>query len=321
MRMSRLQGLWKYLTDRDFRASRRLRIHGDGMPDEEYIREVYRLRTGHEPDLEDPRTYTEKLQWLKLHDRKPLYTVMQDKIAVRQYVRDTIGEEYLIPLLGVWENADDVPFGDLPDRFVIKCNHDCASVIICRDRSRFDAERAREKLRACLKTNYYDAGREWAYRDIPPKILAEKYMCAPGEKQLTDYKFFCFSGEAKLVMVTSGEAHTAERRCDFYDPDFNRLPIERGRMSGTDREREKPEGFDRLIPLAEKIAGDIPFIRVDFYLIGGHPYFGEVAFYPSGGFAEFRPRSWEEKVGSWIRLPDEKRTEAGGGTADGGERQ
>lgn len=232
--------------------------------------------------------------------------MMQDKYAVREFVKETIGEEYLIPLLGVWDSADDIDFDALPDQFVIKCNHDCASVMICREKNTFDTAEARKHLQACLQKNYYPDGREWAYKDIKPRIIAEKYMQNSGEETLTDYKFFCCSGTARMVLLASGEAHTSARRTDYYDMDFNLLPIRRGGMSCTSQAVSKPKGFDSLIPLAEKIAAGIPFVRVDLYLVEGHPYFGEVAFYPSGGMAEFRPHEWEERIGSWITLPDKQ---------------
>ena len=190
-----------------------------------------------------------------------------------------------------------------PDQFVLKCNHDCASVVICRDKATFDREKARAKLDACLRANYYYSSREWAYKDIKPLIIAEKYMSDGRSSTLTDYKFFCCSGKAKMVLLASGEAHTDQRRLDYFDMDFTPLPIRRGAMTGAGSRMEKPEGFDALVSLAEKIAGTIPFIRVDFYLVDGHPYFGEIAFYPSAGLAEFSPHEWEERVRSWIQLP------------------
>ena len=166
-----------------------------------------------------------------------------------------------------------------------------------------DYEITREKLNECLRTNYYLSAREWAYKDIKPLIIAEKYMAMSNQETLTDYKFFCFSGKAKVVMLTSGEAHTRSRRNDLFDISFNRLPIQRGNVEGSSVLYNKPEKFDVLVSLAERIAGNISFIRVDFYLIEDHPYFGEVAFYPSAGLSQFSPFEWEEKIGSWIKLP------------------
>ena len=302
----KLANMVKTLFNSRERKLKLLELRGKRLDDETYIRKLYPLLTGRPLNLDKPQTYTEKLQWLKLYDRNPKYTMMQDKYAVRDYVKNTIGEEYLIPLLGVWEKADDINFDELPDQFVLKCNHDCASVTICRDKKSFDREKAREKLRECLNADYYQPGREWVYKDIPRRIIAEQYMHNGNEKVLTDYKFFCCSGKARMVLVASGEAHTEERRLDYYDMDFNRLPIKRGSLAESGIAYTKPDGFDRMRELAEKLAGDIPFIRVDFYWVDHHPYFGEVAFYPSGGFAMFSPDEWEEKIGSWISLPQKK---------------
>ena len=254
-------------------------------------------------NLDNPQTYTEKLQWLKLYDRQPKYTIMQDKYAVRDYVAETIGEEYLVPLLGVWNDANEINFDNLPNQFVLKCNHDCASVVVCRDKKTLDIEKTRSKLNTCLRNNYYKVGREWTYKNIKPLIIAEKYLSEKDELSLTDYKFFCFAGKALMLYVGTGEPHTDRQRIDYFDVDFNHLPIRREGISWADKTIIKPEGFNQLIDLAEKMAKGIPFIRVDFYLVDHHPYFGEVAFYPSAGFSEFVPYEWEKRIGNWIKLP------------------
>ena len=301
--MASLSGIMTYLKNPTARRIKLLHILGDNLSDEDFTRKLYKIKTGKSLNLENPKTYTEKLQWLKLYDHRPEYTLMQDKYLIRDYVSKTIGDEYLIPLLGVWESANDIDFEVLPNQFVLKCNHDCASVVICRNKKTLNFEETRMKLDFCLKNNYYKSAREWAYKDIKPLIIAEKYMSNHNEKTLTDYKFFCCSGKAKMVLLASGEAHTDERRLDYFDMSFNHLPITRGSMNGTGVKWRKPDDFDLLIQMAEKIAGNFPFIRVDFYIVEGHPYFGEIAFYPSAGLSEFSPREWEERVGSWIELP------------------
>ncbi len=276
----------------------------DSLSDEKYLKKIYKIKVGRELNLDSPCTYTEKLQWLKLHDRKPVYTLMQDKFLVREYISKTIGEEYLIPLLGVWDDPEEINFDDLPDQFVLKCNHDCASVIICRDKSQFDMQAAIKELKNCLKRKYWLLGREWAYKDIQPKVIAEKYMQDGDNITLTDYKFFCCNGKVRMVMLTSGEAHTKERRQDLYDISFNKLSIKRGNFDNSQIAFKKPGNFKQMTDFAEEIAGNIPFIRVDFYSIDGNTYFGEIAFYPSGGFSEFQPTEWEERVGSWIDISE-----------------
>lgn len=292
-----------YLKNTKARRLKLLSVFGKNMSDEKFSRIIYKINTGRKLDLSNPQTYTEKLQWLKLHDRKPEYTMMQDKYAVRDYVAKTIGGEYLVPLIGVWNDANDIDFDKLPNQFVLKCNHDCASVVICRDKGSLDIDFAKKKLNTCLHKNYFYSSREWAYKDIKPLIMAEKYMSNKNGEPLVDYKFFCFSGKARMVYLGTGEPHTDQQRIDYFDMDFNHLPIRRGAIPWADKQLVKPEGFEELASLAEKIAGEIPFIRVDFYLIDNHPYFGEVAFYPSAGLAEFIPHEWEEKVGEWIQLP------------------
>ncbi len=217
-----------------------------------------------------------------------------------------IGQEYLIPLLGVWSDARDIDFEKLPDIFVLKCNHDCASVVIYRDKKTFVFSKARIKLDTCLRRIYYDSSREWAYKDVKPMIMAEEYFHDNLEQSLTDSKFFCFSGNAIMLYVGIGELHTNQQRIDYFDKNYKHLPIKRGSIPNAKSIPVKPKNFDSLFPLIEKIAGDIPFICVDFYLVNGHPYFGEIAFYPSAGLAEFSPHEWEEQIGSWIQLPQIK---------------
>lgn len=301
--MLSLKSIHYYLTDKEARQLKILHVFGKHLSDEEFTKRIYKIKVGKTLNLSQPKTYTEKLQWLKLYDRKPEYTVMQDKLAVREYISSKIGSEYLIPLLGVWNDANEIDFDALPNQFVLKCNHDCASVVICKDKACLDINQTKIKLNTCLHKNYYDSSREWAYKDIKPCIIAEKYMSNKGEAFLTDYKIFCFSGKARMLYVGTGQPHTDEQRIDYFDIDFNHLPIKRGSIPWSQTEIKKPEGFERLVSLAETLAGSIPFIRVDFYLVNNQPYFGEFAFYPSAGLAEFSPYEWEEKVGDWIQLP------------------
>lgn len=302
--MKKVEQFFKLLTDKKYRFSVMTGIgFYDHYSDRRYLEKRYKIIIGRKLNLSNPQTYTEKLQWLKLYDRKEKYTILQDKLLVRDYVKETIGEEYLIPLLGAWDKGEDIDFDSLPEQFVLKCNHDCASVIICRDKSKLNQVNTIKKLNTCLKNDYWKYGREWAYKDIPRKIIAEEYKQDGNNKTLTDYKLFCFDGKAKMVLAASGEAHTDERRTDYYDLDFNPLPIIRGNIANSNIKHQKPIGFEKVVQLAEKLSQGIPFIRVDFYIIDGHPYFGEIAFYPSSGFAEFKPEEWEQRIGEWIKLP------------------
>ena len=276
------------------------------LPDKVFLQLLYWPRFGKRLDLKHPKTYNEKLQWLKLYDRKPIYTTMVDKYAVKQYVAERIGEDYIIPTLGVWEKFDDIDFDTLPDQFVLKCTHDSGGLVICRSKKDLDIDAARNKIEKCLKRNYYWNGREWPYKNVKPRILAETYMEDTATKELRDYKFFCFNGEAKMMFLATDRHKGKEAlKFDFYDMNFNRLPFERGYPS-SNRAIEKPETFDEMRKLSEKLSQGIPHVRVDFYEVDGKNYFGELTFSPGNGVERFEPEEWDYTCGSWIKLPQKK---------------
>jgi hypothetical protein len=255
------------------------------IPDALYLRMVFKLKFGYKLDLKNPKTFNEKLQWLKLFDRKPLYTTLVDKYAVRDYIAKTIGEEYLIPLIGVWDSFDDINFDDFPNQFVLKCNHDSSSVIICKDKTKFDIDKARKKLLHCLKRNGYNFGREWPYKNIKPRIIAEKYMTDSDDvDNLTDYKFFCFNGKADSVMLCL-ERNTGDTKFYFFDKNWNlrRYNI-RGKNAPSDFTLPKPAGMDQMFELAEKLSTGLPYARIDLYYSNDKIYFGEITFFPASGF-------------------------------------
>lgn len=264
------------------------------LPDDIYLKHLFKARLGYDLNLDDPQTFNEKLQWLKLYDRKPEYTTMVDKYAAKKYVADKIGEQYIIPTLGVWKQFDDIDFGKLPDQFVLKCTHDSHSIVICKDKSKLDIKAARKKLTRSLKRNYYWA-REWTYKNVPPQILAEKYM---GD-DLNDYKLMCFNGKVKCSFVCSERSNGL--RVTFFDNNWNKLPFER-HYPASEKVILKPEKYDEMIALSEKLSGGIPFVRVDFYEINGQIYFGELTFYPGAGFEEFSPHDADYLLGSYISL-------------------
>jgi hypothetical protein len=259
------------------------------------------------PNFKNPKTFNEKLQWLKIYNRNPLYTKLVDKCSVRDYIKDLIGEQYLIPLLGVpWKGFDDIPFDTLPNRFVLKCNHDSASVIICRDKNHFNYKESKIKLSKALKYNFYWFGREWPYKNIQPKIIAETllvnqpYSC---EKplDLKDYKLMCFNGKVKCSFVCGDRFSGNGLTVTFFDRDWNELPFERSHPKSS-IQLKKPQNYDLMITLAEKISKDIPFVRVDFYETGNRVFFGEMTFFPGSGFEPFQPQVWDEILGDWISL-------------------
>ena len=273
------------------------------LPDKLYLSILYKTKFGKKLSWQNPKTFNEKLQWLKIFDRRPEYTTYVDKYKVREYIAKTIGEEYLIPLLGVWDNPEEIDFNKLPNQFVLKCNHDSGKVCICKDKSKFDIKSTKEKLYNSLKRDYYMRSREWPYKNVPRKIIAEKYMEDELEPlSLRDYKFMCFEGKVKCSFVCSDRNTKEGLHVTFFDTNWKVLPFERhypARKEGL----PKPKCYDEMVNLAEKLTKGIPFVRVDFYEINGKVYFGELTFYPGSGFEEFTPRSADEWLGSFIKLP------------------
>ena len=274
------------------------------VPDKLSIAHSFKERIGRPCDFKDPRSYNEKIQWLKLHDRKPFYKNLCDKYEVKQIVGDWIGQEYIIPTLGRWQRFENIDFDILPDKFVLKCNHDSASVVICRDKATFDREKARRKLNAALRHDYYhDVGKQWAYKGIPRCILAESFIEDIEHGELVDYKFMVFNGTCRCTLVGSDRFSPTGPKMDFYDREWNLMPFIR-HYPNSKEGFEKPSQYDLMVSLAETVAHRIgnPFVRVDFYQVGKKVYFGEVTFYPGGGFSEFTPEEWDETIGSWIDL-------------------
>ena len=271
------------------------------LPDEQYIKLQFRLAMGCWPDLKNPKTYNEKLQWLKLHDRNPLYTTLVDKYAVRKYIADTLGEEYLIPLVGgPWKNADEIDFDALPEQFVLKCNHDSGGVVICKDKSKLDVEATRKALNKRLGRNFYWQTREWPYKDVQPCIFAEKYMENEGMGDFNDYKFFVFNGKAKIMYIlTERLQEGTEAKADFFDMDFKHLDLHSGHPF-SDKTIEKPACFDEMKRIAEELAEKMSCSRVDLYEYAGQILFGEMTLYHTSGYAQFDPISWDAEMGKWL---------------------
>ncbi|HIY01836.1 MAG TPA: glycosyl transferase [Candidatus Blautia faecipullorum] len=287
------------------------------IPDNVYLKIVYRLRIGKKLNLKEPKTFNEKIQWLKLYDRKPIYTTMVDKYEAKKYVADIIGDEYIIPTLGVWDHFDDIDFASLPEQFVLKCTHDSGGLVICYNKGKFDKDVARKKIEQSLKCNFYWVGREWPYKNVKPRIIAEKYMvdesvyvdetytgkeASNPQTELMDYKLMCFNGKVKCSFVCS-ERYSSNLKVTFFDNDWNVLPFERHYPKST-KPITKPHTFEKMVQLAEKLSADIPFVRVDFYEINGDIYFGELTFYPGDGFEEFTPDSADYDMGRLLKLPD-----------------
>ncbi len=271
------------------------------LTDKAYVKLMYKANFRRSLNLKQPQTFNEKLQWLKLYDRKSEYTTMVDKHSVKNYVANIIGEEYIIPTIGVWDSFEEIDFDSLPEQFVLKCTHDSGGLVICKDKSKLDKSLAEIKIKKSLKTDYYKHGREWPYKNVPKKVIAEKYMVDESGTELKDYKFFCFDGEVKAMFISTNRG-TNQHCDDFYDENFNRIPVRKGHPN-SNVQRTKPETFEQMKALAKKLSADIPHVRVDFYDVNGKIYFGEMTFFSGGGMVPFVPDRWDYTFGNWIKLP------------------
>ena len=272
--------------------------------DRKYLKKIFKYRMGKELNLDNPKTYSEKLQWIKLYDRNPLYTKLVDKYEVKEYIKEKIGEEYLIPTFGVYNKFDDINFDKLPEQFVIKCTHDSGGIVIVKDKSKFNYKKAKKKINHCLNRNYFPNTREWPYKDVKPRIIVEKYMEDESGYELKDYKFFVFNGQMQAMFIATDRTAKTETCFDFFDRDFNHLPFTNGHPNAK-RVFEKPEHYEEMIKLAEKLGKDMPQVRIDFYNINGKIYFGEITFFHWSGLVPFVPEEWDYKFGEWINLPKE----------------
>ena len=272
------------------------------LPDKIYLSLRFRLKMGKWINWKNPLTYNEKLQWLKVYNRRKEYSRLVDKYEVKEYVRSIIGDEYVIPTLGVWDNAEDIDITSLPDQFVLKTTHSGGNtgVVICKDKSNFDLEAARQKLRVSLSQSIYKGLREWPYKDVKPRIMAEVYMSDNIHDTLLDYKFYCFDGEPKVLVIATGRN---ENLCfDYFDMNFNHLPFEQGGPN-SQNSIAKPQNMEKMIELAATLSKGMPHVRMDFYEVNSQVYFGEYTFFDSSGMAKFNPVEWDYIFGGYIVLP------------------
>lgn len=271
--------------------------------DEKYLKYVFKERMGKELDLNNPITFNEKLQWLKLYNKNPKYTNLVDKYEVREYIKETIGEKYLIPNYGVYDSFKEIDFDKLPNQFVLKTTHDSGTVLICKDKATFDYKYARKYLTKRLKRKYYYLWREWPYKNVKPRIIAEAFMEDKTVQSLNDYKFYCFDGKAKMMFVIIDRGKNT--KVNFYDMEFNKINLQQTYPPFT-KKMQKPQQFDEMIKLAEKLSKNIPHVRVDFYIINNQVYFGEMTFFDAAGFDKFTPEKYDEILGNYIDLTDLK---------------
>lgn len=278
---------------------------GGWLSDERYLRWLFRLAMGYRLNLANPGTFNEKLQWLKLYDRRDTYTEWVDKYRVRAYIAEKLGEEYLVPLLGVWDDPDAIDFGALPNRFVLKCTHNSGlGMCICKDKTALDIDAVKEGLRKGLRQDYFRGGREWPYKDVPHRIVAEAYLeDATGE--LRDYKLMCFGGKVEATFVCSDRFSEKGMHLTVMDRDWQVLPIKR-KYPAVEDGAPCPATYDRMVAFAERLAKDLPFMRVDFYEVNGRLYFGEITFFPGSGLEKFYPEEGDRWFGDKLSLPTDR---------------
>lgn len=271
------------------------------IPDPVYLRLVFRAELGYPLDLKDPVTYNEKLQWIKLYDRNPDYTIYADKYLVREYIKNKIGEKYLIPLVGVYDTVDDIDWEMLPNRFVLKCTHGSGCNIICRNKAQLNIDEAKKKLKKWMRKSWYWFGREWAYKNIKPRIICEEFLETPDGNTPTDYKFMCFNGQPKLIQVHQDRYghHTK----DFYDMDWNKTNISSGGVPNSSKSVPKPSSYAEMLEISKQLSAGMPYARIDLYDQDGRVFFGEITMYPTSGFAPFNSYEVDKTLGSWIQLP------------------
>ena len=273
------------------------------LNDEQYIKLMYWSQFGKLPDLENPKTFNEKIQWLKLHDRKDIYTTMVDKCEGKKYVENIVGSEYIIPTLGVWDSFDEIDFDLLPTQFVLKTTHDSGGVVIVKDKSKLDLKNIKDKLNKSMKRNYYYIGREYAYKNIKPRLIAEQYLTEETYEVVDNWKFYCVDGEVKLYYVSIGGGHTDACRISYFDLDNKMIPVRSNQFPNfKPEELSIPKGFDKMKELASILSKGMKFLRVDFYYVNNHIYVGELTLYPYSGFEPYIPASYDLEWGKFIKL-------------------
>lgn len=279
------------------------------VPDKIYLKVVYRIRMKKSLDFRNPQTFNEKMQWLKVNNRRDIYTTLVDKYSVRAYIKNMIGEKYLIPLLGeVWNRVEDIDFDSLPNQFVLKTTHDSGGVVICTDKSKFDRDKAIKKLKLSLGHDYYGESREWPYKNVKKRIIAETFMKDTENEELKDFKFYCFNGVPTYCHVI-GSRQTNETM-DFYDMEWNLMPFTKMKNMFEEFPHDTsnttpPDKLKEMMSIAKKLSKGFPFVRIDLYQINNKVYFGEITFFPNSGFGKFSPESWDSKIGEQINLSQE----------------
>ncbi len=272
------------------------------LSDKKFLDLCFDYYLGKKINWDNPQTYNEKLQWLKIYDRQDRYTKMVDKYEAKNYVKNIIGQEYIIPTIGIYDKFEDINFDKLPQQFVMKCTHDSGGLVICKDKNKLNLKETKKKINKCLKVNYFNCWKEWPYKNVKPRIIIEKYMSNSDSEGINDYKFFCFNGKVKLLFIATDRVReNEETKFDFYDENFNHLPIKNGHPNAI-IPPSKPINFEKMKKLAEILSTDIPHLRVDFYEINGKIYFGELTFSHWAGMVPFEPEEYDLILGNWIDI-------------------
>lgn len=274
------------------------------IPDRLWVEFKYFSHFKKRCNLKDPKTFNEKIQWLKLYYQRDDHTRMVDKCEMKKYVTETVGEGHVVPLLGVWDRVEDVDFDALPEQFVLKTTHDCGGLVICPDKSKLDVEKAKKKLRSALKTNYYLRYREWPYKNVKPRILAEEFLSDESGTELKDYKIFNFNGEPFCIQVDFDRFNGHKK--NLYTTDWQLMDLSFNYPAHPEIEIPRPVNLDEMLALSRKLAAGEPYVRVDFYSVEGKAYVGEITFFPASGYGKFDPEKYDREFGDMIELPPKK---------------
>lgn len=296
----------KYVFDSNYRFiinTNNLKMHRN-ISDKEFIEHKYEYVFNEKVNYESPKRFNEKLQWLKIYDRKEKYSLMVDKYQAKKYVADLIGEEHIIPTIGVWNNVEEIDFNALPNKFVLKCNHNSGlGMYICKDKNKADFFRIKHGLNKGLKENYYLKSREWPYKNVVRKIIAEQYL-EDDSGNLTDYKVHCFNGVPRVILVCKDRFTKNGFTEDFYTTDWQHIPLKRPKINNSKEPIKCPEELTKILELSKKLSENIPFVRVDFYIVNHKVYFSELTFFPASGFERFEPDEWDYILGDYLELPN-----------------
>lgn len=271
------------------------------IDDEHFLKFQYKAWMHQKLHLDPPITFNEKMQWLKLNDRKAIYSTLVDKYEVRKYIEDKIGGAFLVPLLGVWEKGEDIDFSKLPNKFVLKPTHTSGNVFICRDKSEIDETKIRDMISTWMARDYYWGNREWPYKNVRPRLIAEKMIDA----NIMDYKFYCFNGEPKLLYLSQGLEDHSTASISFFDLELKRLPFGRSDYKPFTNDVEKPVNYEEMLRIARELSQGFKFLRVDLYSVAGKTYFSELTFYPCAGYMPFEPKEYDKIIGELINISEE----------------